>query len=297
MRMKWKLPVYFSGLVLAIAATAVSCSNESTAPQQSVTTPASARTTQQTVQDLQAQYGWMGRFHTKGLEYAYSKLSQFPRASKAEKCRIAVQAIQEFARTFSKGPGFQGIATDPGVDDACSASSQSSASRRVLVAASPQQLKPRNALSTQASSLMYQIQGVFDLNLSLSATEGTIYYIEGIAAKTLVPAEAGAVIGVGSIAISSAEYWNANLNVWQSGSSLGQLAYNRLSGGSQPVASVLGAPAATPRYGLSATGRKILKADVSAAVSSLVRGWFLGAADLEVAAYSATVASAMAAII
>jgi hypothetical protein len=206
-----------------------------------------------------------------------------------------VQAIKEFARTFSKGPGSQGIATDPGVDDACTAS-QASASRQLQVAANPQQLKPRNALSTQASSLMYQIQGVFDLNLSLSATEGTIYYLEGIAAKTLSPSEAGAVIGVGSIAISSTEYWNANLDLWQSGNSLLVSAYNRLSSGTQPSASVLGGPGAAPRYGLSATGKKILKADVGAAVSTLVRAWFLGAADLEAAAYSATVASAMAAI-
>jgi hypothetical protein len=293
--MKWKLPVYFSGLVLAIAATAVSCSNESTAPRQSVTALPGPRTSQQTVEDLQSQYGWMGRFHTEGLEYAYKKLSQSPRASKAEKCRIAVQAIQEFARTFSKGPGFQGIATGPGVADACSASSQATASRQ-LQSANPQQLKPSYALSSQASSLMYQIQGVFDLNLSLAATEGTIYYIEGVAARTLNSSEAGAVVGVGSIAISSAEYWNANLNVWQSGNSLVVSAYNRLSSGAQPVASVLTAPAAAPRYGLSATGKKILKADVSAAVSALVRSWFLGAADLEVAAYSATVASAIAAI-
>lgn len=297
MRMKWKLPVYFSGLVLAISATAVSCSTDSTAPQQSVTALPGPRTSQQTVQDLQAQYGWMGRFHTEGLEYAYKKLSQSPRASKAEKCRIAVQAIQEFARTFSKGPGFHGIATGPGVDDACSASSQPSARRQLQVGTNPQQLKPSYALSTQASSLMYQIQSVFDLNLSLAATEGTIYYIEGIAARTLSSSEAGAVIGIGSIAISSAEYWNANLSVWQSGNSLLESAYNRLSSGAHPVASLLAAPAAAPRYGLSATGKKILKADVSAAVSTLVRSWFLGAVDLEVAAYSATVASAMAAII
>ena len=296
MRMKWKLPVYFSGLVLAIATTAVSCSKDSTAPEQSVTAVASPRMTQQTVQDLQAQYGWMGRFHTEGLEYVYKKLSQSPRASKAEKCKIAVQAIREFARTFSKAPGSQGIATNLGVDDACSASSQLSVSQQRQIGANPQQLKPRNALSSQASSLMYQIQSVFDADMSLSASEGTIYYLEGVAAGTLSPSEAGAVIGVGSIAISSAEYWNANLNVWQSGSSLLVSAYNRVSSGTQPAASVLASPAGAPRYGLSATGKKILKADVSAAVSTLVRAWFLGAADLEAAAYSATVASAMAAI-
>jgi hypothetical protein len=296
MRMKWKLPIYFSCLVLAIAATAVSCSKDSTAPEQSVTAVASPRLAQQTVEDLQAQYGWMGRFHTEGLEYVYGKLSQSPRASKAEKCRIAVQAIKEFARTFSKGPGFQGIATGPDVGDACSASSQFSASRQLQVGATPQQLKPRTAISTQASSLLYQIQGVFDLNLSLSATEGTIYYLERVAAGTLIPSEAGAVIGVGSIAISSTEYWNANLNLWQSGGVSIATAYNRLSSGTQPAASVLGTPPVAPRYGLSATGKRILKADVSAAVSSLLRGWFLGAVDLEVAAYSATVASAIAAI-
>ncbi len=293
MRMKWKFPAYFGGLVLAIAATAVSCSKDSTAPQQAATVAGNPHILQQKIQELQTEYGWMGRFHTEGLAYIHSKLLQSPRASSAEKCRLATHALEEFSKTFSKGPGSSGIGANILLDDMCDSSPQVSASRQLEIASDPRLLKPRHDVSPEAASLMSQIESVFDSDATLAATEATIYYLEGVAVETLSSEEAGAVVGVGSIAISSADYWDVNLDVWSDNDHL-QEQYSRASAGPDQAASILAGPPKAPRYGLSPLGKKILKADVGTAITSLVTGWFLGAADLEVAALRATAASAIA---
>ena len=83
MRTKWKFPVYFSGLVLAITATAVSCSKDSTAPQSQSVSSAVA----QKAPEAQVNPSWAGTYHTDALAYVYSKLSnagnlgtQYPQA-------------------------------------------------------------------------------------------------------------------------------------------------------------------------------------------------------------------------
>jgi hypothetical protein len=145
--------------------------------------------------------------------------------------------------------------------------------------------------------MLYQIEALFDTDASLPSIESSVYAIESSAAATLSADEAGAVVGAGSIAISSAEYWDANLDVWDSGGGIPlPEQYSRLSTRPGSVFSVLAGPPAAPRYGLSPLGKKILKADVSAAVSSLITGWWMGAADIEVSAVRAAAASAVVAI-
>lgn len=294
MRMKWKYPVYFGGLVLALAATAVSCSDESTSPSGLAASSDGRHIAQDKVQELQNSYGWMGRYHTEALAYIQTRLSQArPRTSIAEKCRIAARALKEFNKSFSKGDGSKGLADGFLSDDLCDGSVQISASQQVQIDANPELLKPRSVISAQATSLLNQIQNVFNTDVSLPAAKSTIYAIESTAAAILSATEAGGVVGVGSIAISSADYWDANLGVWQSGSGTRPATYNRMSDEALS-ASVLAGPPAAPRYGLSPLGKRIMKADVSAAISSLLTGWWMGPADLEAAAIRATVASALA---
>lgn len=296
MRMKWKLPVYSSGLLLAVAATAVSCSKESTAPTNSMTAATSAHVTQQKLEDLQAEYGWMGRFHTEGLAYIYTKLSESPRASRADKCRIVANALREFARNFSKGPGSKGIAAGVVFEQPCDRSSQLSINQQLQADINPEGLRPRGALSSAAVSLMDRMVSVFDSDASFSSTKAAIYNLQSIAAASLPAAEAGPVIGLGSIAISSANYWEVNYGVW-SGNSLLQGAYSRLAPAPSPVATILTGPSSgRPRFGLSPFSKGVLKSDVSTGARILVAGALAGVFDLEAAAFGATGASAWTAI-
>lgn len=294
MRMKWKYPAYFGGLVLVLAATAVACSENSTSPRFAAQV-GDAPQSRLTMQELQDRYGWMGRYHTQALTYIYSKLSEGKlRLSKSDKCRIATNALKEFDRTFSKDAVSKGLRDDFLPADLCADAGQVSASMQSD--AFPTGISPRAAMSTLATSLLQQIENLFDTDASLSSIKSSIYSIESTAAAKLVASEAGAVVGAGSIAISSADYWNANLSLWQSSGITIPAQYNRLDTAPGIAAIVLAAPANAPRYGLSALGKRIMKADVYAAVGSLVTSWWMGALDVEVSAVRGAAASALAAI-
>lgn len=295
MRMKWKFPVFFGGLVLALAATAVSCSRETTSPARTAVSNNSERVLYEKVQELQQAYAWMGQYHTDALSYIYAKLTESKASTKTDKCRIATKALKEFDKIFRKNGGAKGIRDDFLPADICDGASDLGANLQINVGEASQGLKPRADISAAATSLMYQIQGVFDTDASLAASESAIYNIESVAARTLSAPEAGAVIGIGSIAVSSAEYWNANLGLWQSGGTTLPGVYTRIT--VRPVApNILGTPPSSPRYVLSPLGKRILRADVATAISSLLTGWWMGAADLEASAVRAAAASATAAI-
>jgi hypothetical protein len=102
------------------------------------------------------------------------------------------------------------------------------------------------------------------------------------AAETVAPLEAGAVAGTGSIEVSSASYWEANESSWSSGT---QIAY--ASGLEHlPVSPV----------NQSARTRRIVRADVMAAIGVLVYDWWMGEAAIGKAAIKAAAASLIAGI-
>ena len=117
MRTKWKFPVYFSGLVLAITATAVSCSRDSTAPQpQSV-----ASVVPQKAPEAQVNPSWAGTYHTDALAYVYSKLSNAGNlGTQSARCRVAIAAVKEFDKSYRKQNGTIGLADAFLTDDVCS---------------------------------------------------------------------------------------------------------------------------------------------------------------------------------
>src|ERR1043165_8503232 len=116
MRTKWKFPVYFSGFVLAITATAVSCTRDSTAPQP----PSVSTAVPQRAPDTQVNPSWAGTYHTDALAFVYSRLSKAgPLSTQSARCRVAIAAVKEFNKSYRKQNGSVGVADAFLTDDVC----------------------------------------------------------------------------------------------------------------------------------------------------------------------------------
>src|SRR5205823_6268639 len=111
-----KFPVYFSGLVLAITATAVSCSRDSTAPQ----TQSVSSAVPQKAPDAQVNPSCAGTYHTDALAFVYSKLSKTGNlGTQSARCRVAIAAVKEFNKSYRKQNGTIGVADAFLTDDVC----------------------------------------------------------------------------------------------------------------------------------------------------------------------------------
>ncbi len=287
MRIKWEYPIFLGGLLVALAATAVSCSKDSTSPGPTAVVREDPRLSQQKMRDLQDKYGWTGKYHTDALAHVYTKLSSGQSvSSRSEKCRTAVGALKEFNKSFSKDGKSKGIPDDFLSDDLCNGTVQPAA---------PTHLTPTSTLSPKATAMLQQIQNLFDSGASASAIVSNVNAIENAASESLSAVEAGAVVSLGSVAISSAQYWDANLANWRSVSSSGGVAYNQLPTSIRPSATLLRATPGVPGYS-TASSTSIGEADVMAFFSALIAGWWMGALDIELAAVRAAIASMLAAL-
>jgi hypothetical protein len=283
--MKWKLPVYFGVLLLGLTATVVSCSKDSTAPQGSVS--ASARAAQQKAQDSQESYKRAGKYHTDGLAYVYSKLAQTSkRSTKAERCRVAIAALKEFDRSLRNGKSSGFVSDDVcgpvgGTGDIPQFGDQSVPSYAGA------------GFSPAAASMIDEIRNVTSSHTSSASVVSTVARVQNSAAATLYPAEAGAVAALGSVAVSSAEYWEANADKWRGLSSAPGAIRNQVITTGPDGAKSPGL-LATPRASVAPCCGGIATADFTAFLSAILQGWFAGIFDLEQAAMRATVASIVA---
>lgn len=287
MRSKSKLPVYFGALVLALTATAVSCSKDSTAPQGQ-----SAHVAQQKSQDAQDSYKWPGKYHTQALAHVYSKLAQAnKRSTKAEKCRVAIAALKEFDKSFRKDAKSTGVDDAFLSDNVCGPAGATGDIPQFGAQPGP---SPAGAgFSPLAASMLDQIRNVTSTHSSSSSIVSTVTGIQNSAAAKLNPAEAGAVAALGSIAISSAEYWDANADNWRGLSSTPVIRkqINATEADGTKSAGAL----ARPRASVSSNCcGGIAAADITTFLSSLLQGWWLGGFDLEQASIRSAVASFIA---
>jgi hypothetical protein len=290
MRIKWKYPVFLGGLLMALAATAVSCSKDSPSPGPTAVVREDPHLLQQKMQDLQDKYGWTGKYHTDALAHVYGRLSRGKSvSSRSEKCRAAVGALKEFNKSFSKDGRSKGIPDDFVSDSLCNGTGQPAANQP------PAHLATSSTFSPKATAMLQQIQNLFDSGASASAIVSSVNAIENAASGSLSAAEAGAVVSLGSVAISSAQYWDASLANWRSLSSGGRPAYNQQPTSIRQSATLLHPAPGTPGYSM-AGGVSIGKADAIAFLSSLIAGWWMGAMDIEISAVRAAIASMMAAL-
>ena len=287
MRFKWEYPVFF-GLLVAVAATVVSCSKDSTSPTPAAVIRDEPQLAQQKLLDLQDKYGWAGKYHTDALVHIHSKLSHGnPAASKADKCRAGIVALKEFNKSFSKD------GKSKGVDDEFLANEDPCAS----TFSTTLQIGTSSGLSPKGAAMVRQIADLFDSGASSATIVSKVKAIENDANESLGGFEAGAVVGAGSVAISSAQYWSANLASWRTPSPAGTSASLQIPLIGRSSVSLVNPAAGGPRLDESAeSGGGIGKADFTAFVTSLLAGWWMGGWDIEVAAIRAVIASMIAAM-
>lgn len=297
----------YVALLLAIAAgttlTVVSCAPDSTAPRV-VTGAPDPLITHQKVEDLREKYGWIGKYHTDGLEYIYSQLVRNRKrlTSKAEVCKVAAKAVKEFHRTARHGDVPAGL-VDPSLSaEVCAASQDlSPISRSLFANVTPGSV--RADLSATAVGYMNQIAYLSENATSRTGLLNDIYSVESQSAAVLPEAEAGAVTAVASIAVSSMYYWEANLSSWTSVSGGTQIAYSRAAESGSPARS--SSVGALPDK-VSATNwwsnpyirgfGKVLGADALAGGRTIYTTWALGPISWDAAAASAVWGSTVTAL-
>jgi hypothetical protein len=114
--------------------------------------------------------------------------------------------------------------------------------------------------------------------------------IQNQASLSLDGLEAGAVAGTGSITVSSADYWTTNESSW---SGTQPLQYSR--SGEAGAGNASGMTAIPGKvYKISATTKRIIRADAMAALGVLIYDWWMGEAALGKAAVKAAAASLIA---
>jgi hypothetical protein len=287
--------MYFA-IVASVAATltVVSCAPDSPSSATSITYP---KVAQQKLQDLQNTYGWIGKYHTDGLAYMYTQLTKDnKKKSHADLCRIAAKAVKEFNRA-SRHRDIPAGYVDPALTSEVCPDDSNGVSETVLTAPG-QAAQPRHALSSAAQNYINQIVAIANTATTRSGYVNGILNIE-TQAVGLPGDEAGAVIGVASVALSSLDYWEANLDAWVSipGTIATAYSLSPLDMSSATLNSV-GAPSFTPRN----VGKwwqnpyvrgfgKVLGADAVAAARTVYLAWELGPIGWDAAAASALWAS------
>ena len=164
--------------------------------------------------DLRERYGWVGTYHTDGLAYIYKELAKNTgRLQKKEQiCKSAAKALKEFHKAARKGEVPFGL-VDPSLqNEACPAAEGSPRISMNVVDGRPR--LSANELSPSAVSYMDQLATAINMATSRSQFISSILNVQDAAVASLSSEEAGAVVAAASIAISSADYWEANLDAW-----------------------------------------------------------------------------------
>jgi hypothetical protein len=282
---------YFA-IVASVAATLtiVSCAPDSPSSAASITDPQVA---QQKLQDLQNTYGWIGKYHTDGLAYMYTQLTRDNgRKSHADLCRIAAKAVKDFNRSARHRDIPAGLVDPALVSEVCPGNSNGVSA--TILTGPGSNAKPRHELSSAAQNYINQIIDLANTATTRDAYVGGIQSIENQA--VWLPAdEAGAVVGVASVALSSLDYWEANLSAWVSipGTIATAYSISPLDMSAATLNSV-GAPSLTPRnsgsWWQNAYVRgfgKVLAADGMAAARTIYLAWEMGPICWDAAAAAA----------
>jgi hypothetical protein len=269
-----------AGLML----TAVSCRDNPAGPTLQAPSPVEV-SKDRLVADLRARTSFMGKFHTEALSYIQSQLDAFRQTvrTQADRCKVASKAFKDFTKSYRRDGVPLTLPADfdagLGCDDASPVGTRGS-----VQIATAGRAQPRHDLSPEAQWYLSRIESAFDADVTLEQLVSNVNAIAAQAAGTLDYAAASAVFGTASIAVSSAEYWSASSGGWGG------------EGGLPMAYSILTQPHGLSADRLSPLGKFIMKADVSAAISSFIKDWWSGAASFEKAMIIGAAASAIAGI-
>lgn len=278
-----------SAVLGAVCVTAVACSPDSaTSAASSVESPALSRS----AKSPEEQYAWMGRYHNDALAFATQRIKSSGKLTKYDQCRTGLDALAEFQKAYRKAGGpavFDDLTITAGMCEAATGKKTGFAAARAISTAG---IAPVSDISLTASGYMDQILTEVDYASSVPGLAFAVSQIENQAFGSLNALEAGAVAGTGSIAVSSADYWTTAGGTLSDG---GEVLYAR-SGNSTGPAPVVINPRLGPVYSISPLARRIIKADIMAAISVLIYDWWMGEAALGKAAIKAAAASLVAGI-
>ncbi len=285
----------YVALLTAIAASAmagiVSCTAESTAPGS--TMRADSLVVRQKIDDLRSRYAWVATYHTEGLHYIYLALARAGQIrGKADACRIAARAVKEFHRRtrYSEVPA---ALVDPAItSEVCGSQEGSTAVRATVLGSSLERGARANELSAPALDHINQVIAAVDVATSRAGLAQSLYSIEYSAAASLPESEAAAVSTVSAIALTSADYWDANLTQWFETTTQQATAYSRVANEGSPfVTSGTTMSSLGPRswWGNPYVRNylKIVGADAAGGGRVIATSWMLGPISWDAAAAAA----------
>jgi hypothetical protein len=266
--------------VVVTSITAISCSPDSTSPVQGERGNSQAVGTQS--RSLLEQYAWVGQYHNDALAYALTKVKASKRTSKYDRCKVGLAALKDFQKAYKK-EGRTAVFDDLTLTDGmCEAAAVGNFAASASLGGIGNR-RPSHDISSVANNYMNQLVTQTYTATTIPGLSFAVNKIVNQAEASVVPLEAAAVASVGSVEISSASYWDANEGSWSNG---GQLAYNRGT-----VEILPGVP-----VNMGDRTRRILRADVAAAISTLLADWWMGEVAVSKACIRAAAASFIAAI-
>ena len=277
--------------LIAASLTTIACSPDATSPTQSSVSESPVLARQ--AQSLHDQYAWMGKYHNDALAFALTRIKASRKLAKYDRCKVGIAALKDFQKMYRKAGGpaiFDDLTIVDGMcEEVFATGNQIAASRGISVDG----LTTNAIISTTANNYMNQIVDQIDYATSVPALSFAVARIENQASATLDGLEAGAVAGTGSITVSSADYWTANASSW---TETDQLQYSR--SGESGAGGASGMTAIPGRiYKISATTKRIIRADAMAALGVLVYDWWMGEAAFGKAAIKAAAASLIAGLL
>ena len=292
-RSRWYaiLVAFSAGTTLTVAA----CSSDVAAPP-----PVEDNTriaTEKKVEELRQRYGWIGDYHTDGLAYVYLQLEKSTKgkakkSTKAELCRVAAKAVKEFHKQARKGEIPFGL-VDPAIaDETCLPDNNSRGVGKNILVGNP--TVRYDDLSPIATSYLNQVSDAINSATSRAALLSNLLNIQYSAVATLPELEAGTVVATVSVAISSMDYWEANMDAWIS---IPGLATPYSRAGSAGAASLIPQAAALARvpkwwtHPFIQNYIKVLSADAAGGARVLYLSWRLGPVGYDAAAASALFSS------
>lgn len=285
--MRTKSACFTTFLVLSLSALALTaCSDDATAP---VIDPERAALDRK-VQELQDRYGWMGVYHTDGLEYVYGELSRTRGSrTKSEFCRVTAKAVKDFHRQARKGEiPFEFV--DPAIaDETCGREMGGDRIGKNVLVGTPRVAK--DELLPLTLSYVDQIENAINSATSRSGLLSSLLNIQYAAVGNLPQDQAGVIVAVVSIAISSMDYWEVNLDRWVDLNTI-DTPYSR--GATMTPVAIAPASFTPPRWWSNpfVQGfRKVLAADALGGARVLYTTWRLGPIGWDAAAAAALFSS------
>lgn len=268
--------------ICGMSMTTTGCSPDSQLPVAATT--GDARAVSEGGATLSEQAAWMGKYHNDALDFALKRIKASRKTSKLDRCKVGIAALKEFQKAYAKTASsavFQDLSLSDGACEAAAQQSEFSPAKSFNIG----NAGPRADISLSASNYMNQIVSEVDYASSALSLSFAVNRIVNRASYTVDPLEASAVAGTGSITVNSATYWEANEGAW---SQPNQLQYSQMTDGMENI------PVAPAN--ISARAKAIIKADATAAVTTLLANWFLGEGALATACIRAAAASLAAGI-